>query len=33
MVRHHRLNELTHTDLAAKIQRHFDVDTLRVKAH
>lgn len=33
MVRHRHLNELTHTDLAAKIKRHFDVPTLRVKAH
>lgn len=33
MVRHHHLNELTHTDLAAKVKRHFDVPTLRVKAH
>jgi hypothetical protein len=33
MVRHHHLNELTATDLAAKIRRHFKVETLRVKAH
>jgi hypothetical protein len=33
MVRHHHLNELTATDLAAKIRRHFNVETLRVKAH
>jgi hypothetical protein len=33
MIRHHHLNEATHTDLAGKIQRHFDVKTLRVKAH
>lgn len=33
MVRHRHLNELTHTDLAAKIGRHFNVETLRVKAH
>lgn len=33
MVRHRHLNKLTHTDLAAKIGRHFDMETLRVKAH
>jgi hypothetical protein len=33
MIRHHRLSELTASDLAAKIKRHFDVPTLRVKAH
>jgi nucleotide-binding universal stress UspA family protein len=33
MVRHHHLNEVTRGDLAAKIQRHFDVPTVRVKAH
>ncbi len=33
MVRHRHLNELTHTDLAAKIRRQFDVEALRVKAH
>ncbi|MCZ3387681.1 MAG: hypothetical protein LH645_00835 [Actinomycetia bacterium] len=33
MVRHRHLNELTHTDLAARIRRQFDVESLRVKAH
>jgi nucleotide-binding universal stress UspA family protein len=33
MIRHHRLSELTASDLAARIKRHFDVPTLRVKAH
>ena len=33
MVRHHRLSEMTSSDLAGKIQRKFDVPTLRVKAH
>ncbi len=33
MVRHHHLSELTASDLAAKIRRHFKVETLRVKAH
>jgi len=33
MIRHHHLNSVTHTDLAAKIQRKFDIDTLRVRAH
>ncbi len=33
MIRHHHLNSVTHSDLAGKIQRHFDVKTLRVKAH
>ena len=33
MMRHHHLSEATHTDLAGKIQRRFDVDSLRVKAH
>ena len=33
MVRHRSLTELTASDLAAKIRRHFDVHTLRVKAH
>lgn len=33
MLRHHHLNEATHNDLASKIKRRFDVDTLRVKAH
>lgn len=33
MMRHHQLSEATHTDLAGKIKRRFDVDTLRVKAH
>lgn len=33
MVRHRHLNEVTRTDLAAKIQRQFGVETLRVKAH
>ena len=33
MMRHRHLNSVTHTDLAAKIQRKFDVKTLRVKAH
>ena len=33
MIRHHSLNEVTHSDLAGKIQRHFKVDAIRVKAH
>ena len=33
MVHHRHLNKLTHTDLAGKISRKFDVETLRVKAH
>jgi len=33
MMRHHHLSEATHTDLASKIQRRFEVDSLRVKAH
>ena len=33
MIRHRHLNEATHTDLASKIQRKFDVKTVRVKAH
>lgn len=33
MIRHRHLNAATHTDLAGKIQRKFDVETLRVKAH
>lgn len=33
MVHHHHLNEVTRTDLAAKIARHFSVDAVRVKAH
>jgi hypothetical protein len=33
MIRHHHLNEATHTDLAHKIGRKFDVETVRVKAH
>ena len=33
MIRHRHLNAATHTDLASKIQRKFDVKTLRVKAH
>jgi len=33
MMRHHHLSEATHTDLASKIQRHFNVESLRVKAH
>lgn len=33
MIRHHGLNSMTHTDLAAKIQRRFNVPTLRVQAH
>ena len=33
MIRHRHLNELTRTDLAAKIGRRFDIETVRVKAH
>ncbi len=33
MVRHRHLSELTASDLAARIRRHFKVETLRVKAH
>lgn len=33
MVRHRLLSAATHSDLAGKIQRKFDVDTVRVKAH
>jgi hypothetical protein len=33
MIRHHHLSEATHTDLASKIKRRFNVDSLRVKAH
>lgn len=33
MIRHHHLSETTHTDLAGKIQRKFNVEALRVKAH
>lgn len=33
MVRHHHLNEVTHTDLAAKIGRAFKIDTVRIKSH
>jgi hypothetical protein len=33
MIRHRHLNAATHTDLAGKIQRKFDVETVRVKAH
>lgn len=33
MIRHHSLTELTASDLAARIRRRFDVDTLRVKTH
>ena len=33
MIRHHRLNEATHADLASKIKRRLNVETLRVKAH
>lgn len=33
MIRHSHLSSATHRDLAAKIQRKFKVDTLRVKAH
>lgn len=33
MIRHHSLRGATSSDLAARIKRQFDVDTLRVKAH
>ena len=33
MIRHRHLNAATHSDLASKIQRHFKVETIRVKAH
>jgi hypothetical protein len=33
MIRHRHLSAATHSDLAGKIQRKFDVETLRVKAH
>lgn len=33
MIRHRHLSAATHSDLAGKIQRKFDVKTLRVKAH
>jgi len=33
MIRHHSLRGAAASDLAAKIKRKFDVDTLRVKAH
>jgi hypothetical protein len=33
MIRHRQLSAATHSDLAAKIQRQFDVETVRVKAH
>jgi len=33
MMRHHRLSQATHTDLASKIKRRFNVDSLCVKAH
>ncbi|MFL6288156.1 MAG: hypothetical protein ACJ73L_07140 [Actinomycetes bacterium] len=33
MIRHRHLSAATHSDLASKIQREFNVDTVRVKSH
>lgn len=33
MIRHRHLSAATHSDLASRIQRKFDVETIRVKAH